>query len=129
MSKQQEAAVPTGDLAIRTLAMPANTNPNGDIFGGWVVSQMDLAGASVAYQYAKGRVTTAAIDAMSFLSPIYVGDFVCCYAKVLSVGRTSMQIHVEAWTISSASQVRKKVTEGRFTFVALNEAGRPRPVA
>ncbi len=128
MNDHITSAEPEGDLAIRTLAMPANTNPNGDIFGGWVVSQMDLAGSSVAYQCAKGRVATVAIDSMVFISPIHVGDFVCCYAKIMAIGNTSMKVKVQTWTISSVEQESRQVTEGIFTFVAINEYGRPRPV-
>lgn len=119
---------PCGELAIRTIAMPAHTNVNGDIFGGWVVSQMDLAGASVAYQRAKSRVVTVAIDSMTFLSPVQVGDHVCCYARVTKVGRTSMAIDVETWVVRRADGACHQVTEGVFTFVALDASGKPHPV-
>ena len=120
---------PTGELTIRTLAMPANTNPNGDIFGGWLVSQMDLAGASLAYKLARTRVVTVAIDSMSFLAPVKVGDFVCCYAEIEKVGTTSIAVKVEAWVIGAWEQHRHQVTEGLFTFVAVDQQGRPIPVA
>lgn len=119
---------PSGDLAIRTLAMPCNTNPNGDIFGGWVVSHMDLAGMSVAAKIAQGRVTTIAVDSMVFMAPVKVGDFICCYAKLLKIGRTSMQVRVETWAVGPHEKDRRQVTEGVFTFVAIDDDGKPRPV-
>lgn len=119
---------PRGQLAIRTLAMPGDTNVNGDIFGGWVLSYMDLAGASVARQRAKGRVTTVAIDKMVFVAPIQVGDFVCCYAELLKVGRTSMTILVETFADDVMHGTHRHVTEGIFTYVAIDENGRPKPV-
>src|SRR5271170_5114727 len=91
---------PHGELEIRTIAMPADTNANGDIFGGWVVSQMDLAGASYALKYTKGRAVTVAIDAMSFITPVQVGDLLSCYVSLHKLGRTSIQIKIETWVIS-----------------------------
>lgn len=120
---------PEGTLATRTLAMPKDANLNGDIFGGWVVSQMDIAGASEAYKKAKCRVTTVAIDSMSFLSPIHVGDFVCCYAKLLKVGRTSLQVKVSTWAVSATGEGRHQVTEGLFVYVAIDDKGRPIPIS
>jgi acyl-CoA thioesterase YciA len=117
-----------GTLAIRTLAMPADTNPSGDIFGGWVLAQMDLAAGIMAAQRAKGRVATVALDGMSFHAPVYVGDVVSCYAKVTRVGRTSMTIAVETYVNRSRVEADFKVTEGRFTMVAIDDDGRPRPV-
>lgn len=114
-------------LAIRTLAMPANTNPDGDIFGGWVVSHMDLAGLSIARKYTKHRVVTVAIDSMSFISPVHVGDFICCYAQIIEFGKTSMKIKIETWAVGP-SEARHRVTEGVFTFVAIDENGRPTPL-
>ncbi|MEM8812868.1 MAG: acyl-CoA thioesterase [Pseudomonadota bacterium] len=108
--------------------MPADVNVNGDIFGGWVVSQMDLAGGIVAAGRAKGRVATVAIETMHFIRPVNVGDVVCVYADIERVGRTSMGIHIEAWTIRRHDSNRRKVTEALFTFVAIDESGRPRPV-
>ena len=96
---QNQEKVPEGELTIRTLAMPCDTNWYGDIFGGWLVSQMDLAGASAALKVAHARVVTVAIDSMSFLSPVKVGDFVCCYAKILKTGRTSVVVQVQAWVL------------------------------
>jgi acyl-CoA thioesterase YciA len=119
---------PKGELVIRTIAMPKDTNANGDIFGGWLVSQMDLGGAILARQICQGRVATVAIDKMSFIRPVNVGDIVCCYAELIKVGRTSMQILVEVWSYPQDILVRQKVTEGIFTFVAIDEQGKPRPV-
>jgi len=117
-----------GEPAVRTLAMPADTNPSGDIFGGWVLAQMDLAAGIVAAQRAKGRVATAALDGMSFHKPVYVGDLVSCYAKVVHIGRTSMIVQVDTFVLRSRTGDEVKVTEGRFTLVAIDEQGRPRPV-
>ena len=128
---------PRGALAIRTLAMPGDANPNGDIFGGWVLSQMDIAGGITAFDRARGRVATVAVDAMTFHRPVYVGDVLCVYAEVTRVGRTSITVQLEAWASRarrdgeesrSRAERREKVTEGRFTFVAIDNKGRPRPV-
>lgn len=108
--------------------MPADTNANGDIFGGWLLSQMDLGGAVLARSTARSRVVTVAIDSMSFLRAVNVGDLVTCYAKLLGVGRTSMRIHVEAWTQHFAEGTLLRVTEGTFTYVAIDDAGRPHAV-
>ena len=121
-------AEPDGELALRTLCMPAVANPNGDIFGGWVLAQMDIAGGITAGQRAKGRVATVAVDAMTFHRPVYVGDVLCIYAAIQAVGRTSMALELEAWALRGRQGERVKVTEGRFTFVAIDENGRPRPV-
>ena len=120
---------PVGELALRTLAMPADTNPAGDIFGGWLLSQMDIAGGMVARQRAKGRVATVSIDSMVFHQPVKVGDTLCCYADIERVGRTSITIRLQAWILREAGGDRRKVTEGIFTYVALDESGRPTPVA
>src|SRR5579883_1574974 len=119
---------PRGELSIRTLAMPADTNQNGDIFGGWVLGQMDIAGGIFAYRVAEGRVATVAVDAMTFKKPVYVGDVVCVYADLIRIGRTSITVRVEAWAIrrNEARRGRVLVTEGNFTYVALDEQGRPR---
>ncbi len=119
---------PDGELAIRVLAMPECTNPNGDIFGGWVVSQMDLAGLSIAARESNSRVTTVAIDKMIFIAPVKVGDFICCYAKLLRVGRTSITVKVETWALGQRDGERRQVTEGILTYVAINDEGRPHPV-
>jgi acyl-CoA thioesterase YciA len=119
---------PRGELTVRTIAMPADTNANGDIFGGWVLSQMDLAGGIAGVDRSHGRVVTVALDAMHFIAPVKVGDVLCVYTQVDSVGRTSMKIHVEAWVRRFESRAREKVTDALFTFVAIDEAGKPRPV-
>jgi acyl-CoA thioesterase YciA len=117
-----------GEPAVRTLAMPADTNPSGDIFGGWVLAQMDLAAGIVAAQRARGRVATAALDGMAFHRPVYVGDLVSCYAKVVRIGRSSMTVLVDTFVLRRRSGEEVKVTEGRFTLVAIDEEGRPRAV-
>ena len=119
---------PQGRLTIRTVAMPADANPSGDIFGGWVLAQMDIAGGVAAHDEAKGRVVTAAIESMSFLKPVKIGDVLCVYTVIESVGRTSMKIKVAAWALRQRVGTREQVTEARFTFVALDEEGNPRPV-
>jgi acyl-CoA thioesterase YciA len=121
-------ATPHGDVVIRTIAMPADANANGDIFGGWLMSQMDLGGAILARGTAHSRVTTVAIDSMSFLRPVNVGDVVTCYASLISIGRTSMKIDVEAWVQRYADSALHRVTEGTFTYVAIDESGKPQPV-
>lgn len=130
MSDDRNAAerAPRGELQIRTLAMPADANPNGDIFGGWLLAQMDIAGGIFASQRARGRVATVAIDAMAFHLPVYVGDVLCCYADLERLGRTSMTVQIEAWVIRRDARQRVLVTEGRFTYVAIGEDRRPRPV-
>ena len=128
MSDATEADSPQGELTTRTLTMPADANPDGDIFGGWVLSQMDIAAGIRAGQRAKGRVATVAIEAMSFLRPVHVGDVLCVYSQVERIGRTSLTIHLEAWALRNRIGRREKVTDGVFTFVALDSAGRPRPV-
>lgn len=119
-------AWPDEEPVIRTIAMPADTNPEGDIFGGWLVSQMDLAGATVAFALARGRCATVAIDGMVFLNPVSVDDEVSLFARVLHVGRTSVRVGVEAWRRRRDSGEGAKVTEGAFTFVAIDDARRPR---
>lgn len=119
---------PGGELTIRVVAMPADTNANGDIFGGWVLSRMDQAGGIAGVDRAQGRVVTVAIDAMTFVKPVRVGDVLCVYTSVQSVGRTSMKIHVEAWARRFRTDIREKVTVGTFTFVAIDDEGRPRLV-
>jgi acyl-CoA thioesterase YciA len=121
-------AAPKGDLVIRTIAMPADTNSNGDIFGGWLLSQMDLGGAVFARNLAHSRVATVAIEAMSFIHPVLVGDIVTCFASLQSIGRTSMKIDLEAWVQRHTDGPLHRVTEGLFTYVAIDEAGRPHPV-
>lgn len=120
--------LPSGDVVIRTIAMPADANANGDIFGGWLMSQMDLGGAILARSTAHCRVTTAAIDGMSFLRPVNIGDVVTCYAQLLGIGRTSMKVRVEAWIQRYTDAALLHVTEGTFTYVAIDDAGKPQPV-
>lgn len=122
------AATPRGELAVRMLAMPADTNPAGDIFGGWIMSLMDVAGGISASARARGRVATVAATDMAFLRPVKVGDVVCCYTDLARTGRTSVTFHVEAWVLRQGEGDRIKVTSADFTYVALDEAGRPRPV-
>ena len=119
---------PQGELTVRLIAMPADTNANGDIFGGWVLSQMDQAGGIAAVERAQGRVVTIAVEAMTFIRAVKVGDVLCVYTSVESVGRTSMKIHIEAWAQRFRSHLREKVTVATFTFVAIDDEGRPRPV-
>ena len=121
---------PRGELQIRTLAMPADANPNGDIFGGWVLSQMDVAGGLAAAKRARGRVVTVGIDAMTFVRPLAVGDVLCCYGDIERVGATSITVAIEAWKIRwfDRREERVLVTEGSFTYVAIDDQGRKRPV-
>jgi acyl-CoA thioesterase YciA len=120
---------PRGELTIRTLAMPADTNQNGDIFGGWVLGQMDIGGGIFASTVAQGRAVTVAVDGMSFRKPVYVGDVMCVYADLVRIGRTSIAVNVEAWVIRRHEDRRTLVTEGTFTYVAIDDAGHPRLVA
>lgn len=117
-----------GNLTTRTIAMPADTNPSGDIAGGWVLSQMDMAAAICAGQRAQCRVVTVALESMSFIRPVKVGDILGVYTRVDAVGRTSLRINVEAWVRRGRIGTREKVTEGLFKFVALDENGHPTPV-
>ncbi len=126
MSEEQEK--PSGDLTLRTMAMPADTNAAGDIFGGWVLSQMDLAGGIAAGQRAEGRVVTIAVDRMKFIRPVHVGDVLCVYTQVVRVGNSSMEIRLDAWALRHRYGHREKVTEAHFTFVSVDDNGRPRPV-
>jgi acyl-CoA thioesterase YciA len=123
---------PSGELALQTIAMPKDTNANGDIFGGWLLSQMDLACGVAAARVARGRVATVAIDRMSFLVPVKVGTVVSCYTKVIAVGRSSIQVQVEVWSHARSTvtgdPVSSKVTEGVFVFVAIDDHGRTRAV-
>lgn len=123
-----EVEKPSGEPALRTIAMPADTNPAGDIFGGWLLSQMDLAAGVVARQRARGRTATVAIDSMVFHKPVLVGDLVTCYAEVKKVGKTSLSIQVSAWVNRDQTGELMQVTEGVFTFVAIGPDGRARLV-
>ena len=126
-----EVTTPTraeSQLALRAIAMPVFANAHGDIFGGWLLSQMDLAGSAVAVRRANGRVVTVAVTAMSFQRPVFVGDEVSCYAKILKVGRTSITMKVEAFARRGRSGEQIQVTEGVFTYVAVDSESKPRPV-
>lgn len=125
--EQDISAEPT-EPVIRTIAMPADTNPSGDIFGGWLMGQMDLAAGNAAARRARGRCSTVAVDGMVFHRPVMVGDEVSLYATILRVGRTSMRISVEAWRRSREGDERFQVTQAIFTFVAIDAGGRPRPI-
>jgi len=123
-----ESGQPRGEMTLRTVAMPADVNVNGDIFGGWVLSQMDIAGGIPAVEAAKGRVATVAVNEMKFVRPVQVGDVLCVYTWVERVGNTSIAIGLEAWALRRLGGGREKVTEGLFTYVAIDENGRPRPI-
>ena len=123
-----ESSAPRGEPAVRTIAMPADTNPAGDIFGGWLMAQMDLAAGNAAARRARGRCATVAVDGIVFHSPVHVGDEVTVYADLAAVGRTSMKFRVEAWRRSRDGDESLRVTEALFTFVALDSGGRPRPL-
>ena len=116
------------ELVLRVMPMPADANANGDIFGGWVLSRMDQAGGIAGVERARGRVVTVALDAMQFIRPVRVGDVLEVYTEVEHVGRTSMKIHVEAWARRFQTHLQEKVTDATFTFVAIDDAGRPRPI-
>lgn len=125
-----EQSAPQGELALQTLAMPKDTNANGDIFGGWLVSQMDLAAGIMSKQACKGRSVTVAIEKVTFLRPVSVGDTVSCYCRVVKKGRTSIHIAVEVWTWHElTSHDGVKVAEGTFVFVAIDDDGKPRPLS
>jgi acyl-CoA thioesterase YciA len=117
-----------GPPVVRTIAMPSDTNPAGDIFGGWLMGQMDLAAGNVAARRSRGRCATISVDAMTFHSPVFVGDEVSLYAWIVAVGRTSIRIQVEVWRRERTGEATTKVTEGRFTFVAIDDERRPRTV-
>ncbi|MBV1838819.1 acyl-CoA thioesterase [Acetobacter estunensis] len=119
---------PSGELTIRVIAMPSNTNAAGDVFGGWVMSQMDLAAGSAANGRAGTKTVTVAIDGVSFLAPMAVGDELSVYTDILKVGRTSMTIQVQAWRRLRHAKDRDLVTQGKFVFVALDENNRPKAI-
>lgn len=128
--EQTPVLLPEGQPVGRVIAMPADTNPEGDIFGGWLLAQMDLAGATPAFERAKGRCATVALDGMVFHQPVSVGDEVSTYAKVIHTGRTSIRVHVEVWKRSRGEAEARsvRVTEGVFTYVAIDEDRKPRPL-
>jgi acyl-CoA thioesterase YciA len=124
-----QAGQPHGaDPTLRAIAMPADANPHGDIFGGWLLSQMDLAGGTVATRRAKGRTATVAITGMSFHRPVFIGDEVTCYARIVRIGTTSITVKVESWVRRGTGDEQIGVTEGVFTYVAVDGDRRPRPV-
>ena len=127
-SAESTSDEPTGSISLQTIPMPADTNWNGDVFGGWLVSQMDLAGGVVARRRAQGRIATVAIDAMVFHHPVKVGDVLSCYTVLERVGKTSMRVVVVVWETSDPGRKPKKVTEGQFTYVAIDDAGAARAV-
>jgi acyl-CoA thioesterase YciA len=119
---------PQGELTVRTMAMPKDTNPIGDIFGGYLLSQMDIAGGIYTQKIAQGRTVTIAVDSMTFHKPLNVGDILCCYCDTIKIGRTSIAVKVEAWTIRKFQSDREKITEGVFTYVAIDDDRKPRPI-
>jgi acyl-CoA thioesterase YciA len=118
-------AEPRGDLCIRTLAMPADTNQNGDIFGGWLLSQMDVGGGVFASKIAKSRTVTVAIEAMNFRKPVFVGDLVSVHANLVRIGKTSITVHLEAWVLRRKEMLSILVTDGNFTYVSIDDQGHP----
>ncbi len=130
MTDAETPTAPTGQPVGRVIAMPADTNPEGDIFGGWLLAHMDLAGATPAFELAQGRCVTIALDGMVFHRPVSVGDEVSIYARVLATGRTSIRVHVEAWkrARNDAQAQSERVTEGVFTYVAIDADRKPRPL-
>ena len=124
----QHLPMPTGEPVIRAIAMPADTNPSGDIFGGWIMSQMDLAAGNAASRLSQGRCATVAVESMSFLSPVKVGDELTVWARLIKRGRSSMTFDVQAWRRPRDRETQTCVTRAHFTFVALDETGRPRPL-
>ena len=119
---------PSGDLCIRTLAMPADTNANGDIFGGWLLSQMDIGGGIFASKIARSRTVTVAIEAMSFRRAVYVGDLVSVYGNLVRIGRTSVTVHLEAWAVRRREMQSILVTDGNFTYVSIDDQGHPQVI-
>ena len=130
MTEKEQSADerPKGAQTVRVVAMPADTNANGDIFGGWVLSQMDMAGGVAAVERARGRVVTIKVDTMIFIRPVRVGDVLSVHTEVESIGRTSMKVHIEAWVRRFITHAQEKVTDATFTFVAIDDQGRPRPI-
>ncbi len=129
-----QSVSPRGELLLRTLAMPADTNPNGDIFGGWIMSQMDIAGGIRSKEIAQGRTVTVAVDSIQFIKPVQVGDVVCCYGEVVRIGTTSITLRLEVWVNPvlrplEGDSGRFKVTEATFTYVAIDQQGKKRPIA
>ena len=124
---------PEGELLLRTSPMPSDTNANGDIFGGWIMSQMDIAGGMMAIETTGGRAVTIAVDAMKFIKPVKVGDVVCCYGAVTRIGNTSVTIRLEVWVKPGFREMKIDtenafcmVTEASYTYVAIDHGGRKR---
>ena len=134
MMKHDETEEPQGELLLRTLAMPADTNPHGDIFGGWIMSQMDIAGGILAKEISCARTVTVAVDSIVFIRPVQVGDVVCCYGDVLKIGTTSIKISLEVWVKKASQigndmgQIRFKVTKAAFTYVAMDNNGKKQAI-
>jgi acyl-CoA thioesterase YciA len=126
---QNTETEPRGDLCIRTLAMPADTNANGDIFGGWLLSQMDLGGGVFASKIAKSRTVTVAIEAMNFRKPVFVGDLVSVHASLIRLGKTSVTVHLEAWVLRRKEMLSILVTDGNFTYVSIDDQGHSQVIA
>jgi acyl-CoA thioesterase YciA len=125
----EDHSQPRGELSLRTVAMPADTNPSGDIFGGWIMSLMDLAAGVAAGTHAKGRVVTAAVSNLSFIRPVHVGDVVCVYTEINRLGRTSITLGVETWVLRRGQGERVRVTAAEFVLVAVDDDGRPRELS
>ena len=128
MSDIDDTPIPQGDLALQTVAMPKDTKASVDMFGGWLLSQMDIVGMITDIDVARGRVATVAVDGMAFLTPVHVGAVVSCYCDVLEIGRSSIRVMVEVWINSPHDGDPLKVTEGEFVFVAIDESGRTRAI-
>lgn len=129
----KDKKTPNGGLILRTLAMPADTNPHGDIFGGWIMSQMDIAGGILAREVACTRIVTVAVESITFIKPVHVGDVVCCYGEVVKIGTTSVTIDLEVWVQPALDTprdkvVRERVTKAAFTYVAVDHNGQKRPI-
>jgi acyl-CoA thioesterase YciA len=124
----KDGTEPFGDLSIRTLAMPADTNQNGDIFGGWLLSQMDIGGGIFASKVAKSRTVTVAVEAMNFRKPVFVGDVVSVHANLVRIGKTSITVHIEAWVKRRKEMQSILVTDGNFTYVSIDEQGHPQAI-
>lgn len=120
---------PSGDLSIQVLAMPADTNPSGDIFGGWILSQMDIAGGLFCRKIVKGRVVTIVVNAINFKLPVFIGDTLCCYVELIRIGNTSITVHVEAWANREFEEsILEKVTEGDYTYVKVDKDRKPEKI-
>lgn len=125
---QPTTTTPTGTLTLQTITMPADTNPFGDIFGGWLMAQMDIAGAIHANEVSLGRVTTVAVGSMVFIRPVPVGTVISCYTSTLRIGTTSIRVKVEVWIKDFLTHHISQVTEGEYVYVAIDEQGHKRPV-